>query len=114
MIHLAGRKFSFPGALINQSIRRKNLKDPNLIFPILVFLVAIIMTLLFFLWSRLETVKLGYEISRESKKTIELLSENNNLRLQVVDLKSPERIERIASERIGLVYPRGRQIVVIR
>lgn len=114
MIHLAGRKFTFPGSLINQSIRRKNLKDPNLIFPILVFLVAIVVTLLFFLWSRLETVKLGYEISRENKKTIELLNENKSLRLQVVDLKSPERIERLASERLGLVYPRERQIVVIR
>ena len=114
MNHLAGKKLTFPGALISQSVRRKSLKDPNLFFPILVFLVAIILTLLFFLWSRLETVKLGYEISRENKKTIELLDENKSLRLQVVNLKSPERIERLARERIGLVYPRERQIVVIR
>ncbi len=114
MNHLAGKKITFPGALIRQSVRRKNLKDPNLIFPILVFLLAIIVTLLFFLWSRLETVKLGYEISKENKKTVELLKENKSLRLQVVNLKSPERIERLARERIGLVYPREKQIVVIR
>jgi cell division protein FtsL len=112
--HLAGKKLIFPGALISQSVRRKSLKDPNLIFPILVFLVAIIVTLLFFLWSRLETVKLGYEISKENKKTVELLNENQSLKLQVVNLKSPERIEGLARERLGLVYPRARQIVVVR
>jgi cell division protein FtsL len=114
MFHLTGKKLAFPAALIGQNIRRRNLKDPGIIFPVVVFLAAIVITLLFFLWSRLETVKLGYDISKENKKTIELINENKNLRLQVVNLKSPERIERLARKRLGLVYPGEGQIVVIR
>jgi len=102
--------------LTSQNVRGKKQKTKNMVFTLPVFLCVamIVVATFFYIWSRLEIVNLGYEISSEQKKRVKLLEENRNLRLQVMSLKSPERIERIAKRKLGLIYPTEEQVVVIK
>ena len=77
-----------------------------------VFLVAV---LLFSAWQHFEMLRHGYQIERMQQERAAEEEINRHLRLEVETLKSPRRIERIATEELHLVAPaRGKAIVIER
>lgn len=69
---------------------------------------------LFHVWSQLRVFKLGYQLSQASAVHMGLSQENAQLRLEVATLKSPQRIEKVARETLGLNLPQPEQIIVIK
>jgi cell division protein FtsL len=86
----------------------------NLIFVALVVALAFIGCSLFYVWSHQQIVSLGYEISQAIGEEQELLQENKKLRLELAALKAPRRIERMASQELGLVTPQKDQLIIVR
>ncbi len=86
----------------------------NLVFVALVLAVVFIACSLFYVWSHQQIISLGYEISQAGREEQELLQENKKLRLDLAALKSPGRIERIASRELGLVSPKKEQLIIVR
>lgn len=56
-------------------------------------------------WVRLQVVRLGYQISVETEKEKELLQRHRKLQVEMALLRSPERLERLASEKLRLTMP---------
>lgn len=56
-------------------------------------------------WVRLQVVRLGYQISLETDKEKELLQRHRKLQVEMALLRSPERLERLASEKLRLTMP---------
>lgn len=83
-----------------------------LFFSLLMFLL--IGGSLFYVWSRIQVIHLGYEISSALKEGRTLTEANKRLRLEVVTLKSNARIEKIAAEELKMVKPKPDQVIVIR
>ncbi|MBI3078770.1 MAG: cell division protein FtsL [Deltaproteobacteria bacterium] len=73
----------------------------------------ILAALLFYVWTRIRVVQMGYEISRANQAQRELLERSRALRLEVATLRAPRRIEAIAGSQLGLRPPRGEQVVVM-
>ncbi len=69
---------------------------------------------LFYVWTRIQVIHLGYEISTALKEGKTLAEANKRLRLEVATLKSYARIERIAVEELKMVKPKPDQVIVIR
>jgi cell division protein FtsL len=69
---------------------------------------------LFHVWSRIQGIQLGYEISDALKAGRTLAEANKKLRLEIATLKSYGRIERIAVEEMGMTKPSPDQVIVIR
>jgi len=92
---------------------RRDLRDPTFLFSVLAAVVIVVVVTLFYLWTRLMVVNMGYEISGLNKERRELVEENKRLKLEVLTLKSPQRIEEMARRELGLIYPRGEQIVKV-
>jgi len=69
--------------------------------------------LFFYTWCRVNNVNLGYEVAQETEKKSKLTAYQENLKIELASLKSPERIARIASEQLGLSMPRADQTIVI-
>ena len=69
--------------------------------------------LFFYTWCRVNNVGLGYVVASETDKHSKLLAYQNNLKIELARLKSPERIARIAQEQLGLSMPRAGQTIVI-
>ena len=69
---------------------------------------------LFYVWTHVTTVRLGYLLSRAAENRDALVEENRALRIEISSLEAPERLARIATERFGLVPPRPDQIVRAR
>lgn len=69
---------------------------------------------LFYVWTRIQVIHLGYEISTALKEGKTLAEANKRLRLEVTTLKSYARIEKIAVEELKMVKPKPDQVIVIR
>ena len=69
---------------------------------------------LFHVWSRIQVIHLGYEISSTLKEGRTLTDANKKLRLEIATLKSYGRIENIAVVELGMTKPKPDQVIVIR
>lgn len=109
------KKISFTGILGHQRIKeRRDIKNPGFLLSAIMVITIIVLVVLFYLWSRLLTINLGYEISKAEKDRKELIRENEVLKLDIATLKSPVRIEGIANGELGLVYPNQKQVIRIK
>ncbi len=78
---------------------------------IILILIAVGLSLVY-VRIKVEELSLGYEISRNKKKTQDLLKENRTLQSDFMKLKSPERLERTAVE-LGFKFPTQQDIIYI-
>ena len=97
----------------NSKVRPKRIKWNLLILliPLMFFFMG---GSLFYVWSRIQVIQLGYEISNALKEERVLTEANKKLRLEIATLKSFERIERFAAEELGMAKPKPEQVIVIR
>lgn len=77
----------------------------KLLLRLIVLGMIVMMLSLFYIWSRVEVVKMGYAIGELIKHQKELKAQNQKLRLELSVLKAPERIESLASEKLKMVWP---------
>ena len=76
-------------------------------------MTVFIAELLIYTWSRVQCVKSGYAISNENNKNRNLINLQNNLKVELARLKSPERLAKIAKNQLGLKTPTPGQIIII-
>lgn len=69
---------------------------------------------LIYIWLHVQEVNLGYDMAKAQKQKRELLETNKKLRIQLANLKSPERIEGIALTKLGLKTPEKGQIEILK
>jgi len=89
-------------------------RSANRILLFLVLLLFLIGGSLFYVWSRIQVIQLGYEISNALKEERALAESNKRLRLEIATLKSYTRIEKFAVEELRMTKPKPDQVIVIR
>lgn len=75
--------------------------------------IVFIAELFLYTWCRVQCVKTGYEITKETDKRLRLSSLQNNLKVEIAHLKSPQRIVRIATTQLGLIIPTPEKMITI-
>ena len=75
-----------------------------------VFLVAV---LLFSAWQHFELLRHGYRLEQMQKERAAEEEINRHLRLEIETLRSPARIERLATDRLHMVAPASGEAAVI-
>jgi cell division protein FtsL len=88
----------------------RNLKAVGIWIGIMLIFIA---ELLFYTWSRVQCVQLGYEISNAAEIQRTRATLQNNLKIELARLKSPERIATIAKNRLGLIIPTPSKVITI-
>lgn len=80
-----------------------------------VFLVVASITIvtLFFVWTRLQNIRLRRENARLKVREQEVLLENNRLKLEWARLISPKRLEDLGEQKYNLKRPRPEQVIVL-
>lgn len=67
-----------------------------------------------FVWERVDVVRLGYQIERLKAQKILLTRERDQFRVKVSALAAPERIAKVATEKLGLLPPQQGQVFLVR
>ena len=79
----------------------------------LLLMFAFMAELLFYTWCRVQYVRAKYEIQEQTTRIRKLAAMQDNLKIELARLKSPQRIAKIAREQLGLVTPTPKQTIVI-
>ena len=93
--------------------RRKKTRNPRVIAACLIFMGLFIGELLFYTWCRVQSIQVRYEISELAAEQDRLMMLQDNLKIELARLKSPQRIAKIAKERLGLILPTNKQLMLI-
>jgi cell division protein FtsL len=74
-----------------------------------------VVVLLFSGWQRVELLQHGYRVEQMQQERADQEDVNRHLRLEIETLKSPKRIEKLATEQLHLVTPdTGAAVIVER
>lgn len=76
--------------------------------------VVVMTLLLLYVGERVEIVRAGYQIERLKSKKIALQREYDELQVKISALTAPERIARVATEKLGMISPQQGQVVLVR
>jgi cell division protein FtsL len=79
-------------------------------FMAVVLSAAVLFVGLYYVWTRMQMVQTGYEISNLERKNRELKKRTRELLLEIASLQSPEELEKKASK-IGLALPEMGKVV---
>ena len=93
--------------------RRKKTRNPRVIAAGLIFMGLFIGELLFYTWCRVQSIQVRYEISELTADQDRLVMLQDNLKIELARLKSPQRIAKIAKEKLGLILPTNKQLMLI-
>lgn len=93
----------------NKQNNKKALANNTGIWVIVVFVFVI--ELLFYAWCRVQYIRVGYEMSKATGSQEKLIELQNNLKMELELLKSPERIASIAKKQLNLVVPTPEQLI---
>jgi cell division protein FtsL len=78
-----------------------------------ILMTVFICELLLYTWIRVQCTRIGYEVNQATEMYQQRVTMQNNLKIELARLKSPERIAAIAQGRLGLNAPKPEQIVII-
>ena len=77
-------------------------------------LSSLVLISLLYVWSRLEVIRIGYELSQQSKLARALAQHNQRLRLELATRKDPATIEKFARERLHMAPPQPSAIHIVK
>jgi cell division protein FtsL len=95
---------------IVREVDERRLREQRHTLLIVVLFVAVV---LFSGWQRVELLQHGYRVEHMQEQRADEAEINRHLRLEIETLRSPQRIEMLATERLHLVAPETGAAVVI-
>ena len=75
--------------------------------------VVLVLALLFSAWQHFELLRHGYRLEQMQRDRATESDVNRHLRLEMETLRAPQRIEKLATERLGMVTPGDSDAVVL-
>jgi cell division protein FtsL len=74
---------------------------------------VLVVVLLFSAWQHFQLIRHGYRLEQMQRDRATEDEISRHLRLEIETLRAPQRIEKLATERIGMVAPAAEDTVVI-
>ncbi|CAN2041886.1 Cell division protein FtsL domain-containing protein [Candidatus Magnetomoraceae bacterium gMMP-15] len=97
----------------NSKIKNQNHSETGPAWLWCILILFFVCQMLVYAWCRVQYVQTGYEIREQESRRQKIMSLQNELKIEMARLKSPDRIMRIANEQLGLVMPANEQIKII-
>jgi cell division protein FtsL len=75
--------------------------------------VFVVTLSIFYIWSRVQIVQIGYEINEYKKEQVNLEDENKKLSMEYTLMKSPKRITEFAQTKLNMKLPDIKNIIEV-
>ncbi len=79
----------------------------------LLMLICFMGTGIGYVWSNFERTQIGYDLSQLKREEMRLQEINQKLKLELATLKSPQNLECLAIQKLGLSPPTPEQIILL-
>ena len=101
--------------LLGHAARNTEKAAIRLKYSTLIFIAVVLMlVVLIYVWSHIQMTELEYQVAAEMKDREQLLEEQKKLKLEYATLRSPQRVEAIAKDKLHMSYPVREQIVLLK
>ena len=74
---------------------------------------ALVLVLMFSAWQHFELIRHGYQLEQLQRERAAEEGVRQHLRLEIETLRSPQRIERVAEGRLGMIQPKAADTIVL-
>ncbi len=95
------------------ALKRTNCSTDKFNYIYLIYIVMILLAMLLHTWRGLYASKIECDIREAEQAQVQISQVNHQLRLERMSLASLSQIDHQAKERLGLVFPRPEQVVII-
>jgi len=75
--------------------------------------VVLVLVLMFSAWQHFELLRHGYRLEQMQRERAAEEEINRHLRLEIETLRAPQRIEKLATDRLGMVAPGSDEAIVL-
>jgi cell division protein FtsL len=101
--------------VLRQTVRDQDGTSVNVGYSAWIFIATVLMAvLLIYVWSHIHMTELEYQIARELSSKEQFTEEQAKLKVELATLKSPQRIEIIAREKLQMTYPEREQVILLK
>lgn len=101
--------------VLKQTVREQDRTSINVGYSTWIFIATVLMVvLLIYVGSHIHMTELEYQIARELSSKEQVTEEQAKLKVELATLKSPQRIEIIAREKLQMTYPEREQVILIK
>ncbi len=98
-----------------QHVQEKTKVSSSIKYPTFIIMAIVLMFVaLIYVGSHIHLRELEYEHAAQLNAQQQMLEEQKKLKLEYAMLKSPQRIESIARDRLQMSYPEQGQIIVLK
>ena len=81
--------------------------------PFIIAICLVMMLSLVYVWPHIHMTELEYQVAEQMNIRQKLSEERGKLKIEYATLKSPQRIEAIAREKLQMTYPKREQVVYL-
>lgn len=96
-----------------QLVREVDRKRHRELLMVILTALALALAVLAYAWQHFEMIRIGYQMEELRIDQERLLKVRRQLALEKAALTSPDRVEALATGRLGMAYPSASQVVVI-
>ena len=101
--------------VLRQAVRAQDRTSVNVGHSTWIFIATVLMAvLLIYVWSHIHMTELEYQVARELSSKEQSAEEQAKLKVELATLKSPQRIEIIAREKLQMTYPGREQVILLK
>ena len=101
--------------VLRQTVREQDRTSDDTGYSTWIFIATILMmVLLIYVWSHIHMTELEYQIARELSSREQFTEEQAKLKVELATLRSPQRIETIAREKLQMTYPGREQVILLK
>ncbi|HBH87076.1 MAG TPA: cell division protein FtsL [Syntrophaceae bacterium] len=81
--------------------------------PFIIVTLVLMAVALVYVWSHIRMTELEYMVAEEMSIKENLLEAQRKLKVEIATLKSPQRIEAIAKDKLHMSYPTRDQVIIL-
>jgi cell division protein FtsL len=101
--------------VLKQTARAQDGSSGSLGYSTWIFITTLLMAVaLLYVWCHIHMTELEYQIAQELSSQAQLAEDQAKLKLELATLKSPQRIETIAREKLQMTYPGREQVILLK
>jgi cell division protein FtsL len=75
--------------------------------------IVLVLVLMFSAWQHFELLRHGYRLEQMQRERAAEEDVNRHLRLEIETLRAPQRIEKLATQRLGMTAPSAGEAIVL-
>lgn len=84
------------------------------LIKLLLLVIYTVVLSLFYIWSRVQIVQIGYELNERTSELQATLEENKRLKMELSLMRSPDRVGGFAMEKLNMISPGQDKLIEIK